>query len=230
MNWNAILGIACIVSLILPIAVILYHRYYQHRSLTALLIYYAATFVYLLMSESIVPVNKTLRISTGILNNYLDVPLMLTALVFFCPSKKRQNVIRWISYAFIGYEITVTFTVGFRPLAVVYIMAAGLPIIIGYTFYLFVKQVKFSIMHGKNYGRMIMLAAIFFSYACYSLIYYFFYIQKTPEVNDTEILYFVCTMVSACVMAVGLQLMSRRMKELQALRTTRRELAMFFNN
>jgi hypothetical protein len=229
MNWNAIFGITCMIALVTPLAVIIYHRYYKHRSLTALLIYYFVTLIYLLMSESIIPVNKIFQINFGVLTNYLDVPLMLTALVFFCPNKQKQTIIRIISYVFIAYEVLITLLYGFKPASIVYIMGPGLVIIIGYTLYLFMRQIKFSIMHGKNYGRVMMLAAIFFSYACYALIYYFYYVQKTPFVQDTELVYFISTMASSMAMAIGLQLMHKRMKELQSIRTTRRELAMIFN-
>jgi hypothetical protein len=229
MNWNAIFGIACIVSLTAPVAVILYHRYYQHRSLAALLAYYAITLIYLLMAQSIIPVNKAVRINFGVLNNYLDIPLMLTALVFFCPSKQKQNIVRLFSYSFIVYEILIAIIVGFTPASIVYIMGPGFIIILCYAMYLFVKQVKFSIMSRKNYGRVIMLASIFFSYSCYFLIYYFYYVQRTPDVNDTQLLYFIATIIASSAMAVGLQLMNKRMKELKSLKITRKELAMFFN-
>jgi len=229
MTWNAIFGIACIIALTAPVAVIVYHRYYKHRSLTALLIYYLVTLIYLLMAENILPVSKNMRLNFGILNNYLDVPLMLTALVFFCPNRQMQNIIRLFSYVFITYELLITFMYGFKRISIVYIMGPGLIIIICYTFYLFMRQVKFSIMHGKNHGRMLMLASIFFSYACYALIYYFYYVQKTPFVKDTELIYFISTIAASMTMAIGLQLMNKRMKELQSLRITRKELAMFFN-
>jgi hypothetical protein len=182
------------------------------------------------MSQHIIPVNNALRLKFGILNNYLDVPLMLTALVFFCPNKQKQNIIRLLSYLFIAYEVLITVIHGFKPVSIVYIMGPGFAILIGYTLYLFMRQVKFSIMHGKNHGRVMMLAAIFFSYACYALIYYFYYVQKTPYVKDTELIYFIATIISSLVMAIGLHLMNKRMKELQSLRVTRKELAMIFNS
>jgi hypothetical protein len=229
MNWNTILGIACVVSLSFPVAVIFYHRYYQHRSLTALLVYYVLIMIYLLMAEGVLPVNQTIRVNFGILNNFLDVPLMLTALLFFCPNKQKQNIVRLLSYSFIGYEVVITVLYGFKPVSVTYILLPGFFIILGYTLFLFARQVKFSIMHGKNHGRMVMLASIFFSYSCYALIFYFYYIQQTPDVKDTELLYYICTSVSALVMSLGLHLMNKRMKELQMLRITRKELALFFN-
>lgn len=229
MNWNAIIGIACIASLTAPISVIIYHRYYKHRSLAALLVYYIFILIHLVMSQNMLALSKTVRFNFGVLANYLDVPLMLTSLVFFCPIKQKQNVIRIISYTFIGYELLITLLNGFNKTSVVYIMGPGLAIIIIYTFYLFLRQIKFSVMHGKNYGRVIMLASVFFSYAVYALIYYFYYVQKTPFVNDTELIYYIATTIAAIAMATGLQLMNRRLKELQSLKITRKELAMFFS-
>lgn len=230
MNWNAIFGVACIVSLVVPVAVIIYHRYYQHRSLAALLIYYTVTIIYLLMAQMIIPVSADIRTNYGVFTNYLDVPLMLAALIFFCPNKQKQHIVRLVGYGFIAYEVLITLIYGFKTIAVVYIMAPGFAIILGYALFLFVRQAKFGIMHAKNYARMIMLASILFSYGCYSLVYYFYYIQQTPNVHDTEILYFISTFISAIVMSIGLQLMNKRLKELKSLQTTRKELALFFNH
>jgi hypothetical protein len=90
--------------------------------------------------------------------------------------------------------------------------------------------VKFTILHGKNQGRTVMLASIFFVYACYMLIYYFYFIQKTPDTNDTLLLYFIASFISSILMALGLHLMRKRMKELRSLKVTRKELALFFSN
>jgi hypothetical protein len=75
-----------------------------------------------------------------------------------------------------------------------------------------------------------MLVAILFSYGCYALIYYFYYIQLTPAVGDVFLLYFISTFISSVLMTIGLQLIKNRMKQLQEVRNTRRELAMFFGN
>lgn len=228
MNWNAFFGIACIISFTLPIAVILFNRYYKHRSLAALLIYYMMLCIYLVLSHGIFGLSRYIVDSYGIFKSYFEIPLMLTALLFFCPNKQKQNIIHLITLSFIAYEVLMTCVHGFKPVALVYIMGPGYFLVLGYAFYLFVRQVKFSIMHGKNHGRMIMLASIFFAYACYSLIYYFDLIIKTPDKADLELLYFLSSIASSGVMAIGLHLMRKRMKELQSLKLTRKELALFF--
>jgi len=229
MNWNTLLGIICVASFTLPIVVILYNRYYTHRSLAALLAYYSFVFIDNLFNEHLVPSTKSLNFVVGLIDNYIYVPLLLTSLLFFCPSKQKQNKIKILTLLFLVFEVVVICVFGFTVKSVVYITGIGVPIILMYSFYLFVRQVKFSIFHGKNHGRVLMLAAIVFDCSCYSLIYFFGYIQKTPYLNDVFKLYYISSIVSSILMTVGLQLMNKRMKELQAIKVTRRELAMIFN-
>jgi hypothetical protein len=75
-----------------------------------------------------------------------------------------------------------------------------------------------------------MLTSIFFAFSCYELTFYFFYIQKSPYRDDIMLLLFISTFVASIIMALGLHLMRKRMRELQSLKTTRRELALFFSS
>jgi hypothetical protein len=129
---------------------------------------------------------------------------------------------------FLAYEIVIAFVFGLTVKAIIYIMGPGLIVILLYAFYLFIRQVKFSIMNGKNVGRTLMLASIFFAYGSYTLIYFFYYILRTPYKSDTLLLYFISSMVASVLMAIGLHMMRKRMKELRDIRITRRELASFF--
>lgn len=228
MNWNAILGIACIVSLLLPVVVIIYNRYYTQRSLAALLIYYCILVIDNSMGEGLIPAPKIFIQYFGIFDNYADIPLMLTTLLFFCPSRQRQTKIRMFTYAFLAYELVITCIYGFSKTSITYILGPGILLVLIYSSYLFVRQVKFSIYHGKNHGRVIMLASILFGYACYSLIYFFHYIENTSFIADVFKLYYISSIISAIGMAIGLHLMRKRIKELELLKVTRKELAMFF--
>ncbi|HWJ29504.1 MAG TPA: hypothetical protein VNS32_23395 [Flavisolibacter sp.] len=230
MTWNSILGVACTISFLFPVAVIAYNRFYTHRSLSALLVYYLMTAVYILMSEQIIPTAAVFIRNYALVNNYLDAPLMLTSLLFFCPGRQKQRKVWILAFLFVVYEIVITMMYGFTGKAMIKILGPGICIILGYTFYLFVHQVKFSVMHRKNQGRMVMLAAILFAYSCYGLTYYFYYIQKTPYKADALSIYYVSSFVASTMMGVGLHLMRKRMKELRSLKITRRELAVFFGH
>ena len=230
MSWNAIIGITATMSLFLPVGVIIYYKLYQYRSLIALLASYISTGLYNLMTIGVLPFPNSFQRGFGIVNNYLDIPLTLTALLFFCPNKQKQRTIHIVTAIFVAYEIVIAFLYGLQFKAIVYIMGPGIMLVLVYAFYLFLRHIKITVEFGKNAGRTIMLVSILFAYGCYGLVYYFYYIQKTPDVTDAFLLYFISTFVSSVVMAVGLNLIRRRIKELEEIKNTRRELAMFFNN
>jgi hypothetical protein len=228
MSWNALFGVACIISFCLPLAIIIYNRFYTHKSLAALFVYYTLALADNIMAQQIIFVPQNFTRTFEIVNNYLDVPLMLMTLLYFCPNKQKQNVVNIIAGMFLAYEIVIAFVFGLTVKAIIYIMGPGLIVILLYAFYLFIRQVKFSIMNGKNVGRTLMLASIFFAYGSYTLIYFFYYILRTPYKSDTLLLYFISSMVASVLMAIGLHMMRKRMKELRDIRITRRELASFF--
>lgn len=229
MNLDATLGVVSIIAFTLPIAVIFYNRYYTHRSLAALLAYYA----FILIDNLFGTVINSAPVLGRVINyidNYANIPLLLTALLFFCPSKQRQGKVRMLTLIFLAYEIVIIAVYGFTLNSIIYIMGPGVGIVLLYSFYLFVRQIKFSIFHGKNHGRVLMLISIVFDFSCYGLIYFFQYIQKTPYQSDVFRLYYISSIISSILMAIGLHMMRVRMKELQSLKTTRRELALFFGH
>ena len=228
MSWNALFGVACILSFCLPLAVILYNRFYTHKSLAALLVYYTLALADNILAQEIIFVPGHFLHTFKVVNNYLDVPLMLVTLLYFCPNRQKQKVVNIIAGVFLTYEIIIALVFGLTTKAIIYIMGPGLIVILIYALYLFIRQVKFSIMNGKNVGRTLMLASIFFAYGSYTLIYFFYYILQTPYKSDTLLLYFMSSIISSVLMAVGLHMMRKRMKELKDIRITRRELATFF--
>lgn len=230
MNWNAIFGITCIVGFFVPVGVVLVNRFYVHRSLVALMIYFGLTGIYNIMSRGFIPVSTSFLNNFNLICNYADAPLMLTSLLFFCPNKQRQNFVKVLIGIFIGYEIVITILEGFNLNALVYILGPGIFLVFGYALYLFVRQVKFSIMHRKSHGKIFMLSSILFAYSCYALIYYFYYIQHTEFKADVMVLYYISSSIASFTMGYGLHILRKRIKELQMLRVTRKELQLFFGH
>ncbi|MFL5773946.1 MAG: hypothetical protein ACJ75F_12350 [Flavisolibacter sp.] len=230
MKWNAVPGIACLLSFMLPVAVIIYNRYYTHRSLAALLTYYIFSAINIIMVMDLLSLPASFRNNFILTSVYLAVPIVLSSLLFFCPNKPKQRIVNFLILSFISYEILITAFYGFNTVTAGYILGPGLLLILGHSAILFARQVKFTIMHGKNQGRTLMLSSMLFAYACYILIYYFYFIQKTPDTADTVLLYFISSFITAIIMAWGLHLMRKRMRELRSLRITRKELALFFSN
>jgi hypothetical protein len=184
--------------------------------------------VYNLAGEGIIPLNNGLRKFLGIVNNYLDVPLMLIVILLFCTSKRKQITV-YISIAvFVLFEILVGILFQFKRESLIYILGPGILLIFIYALTLFAQHVKISIEKNKGFGKTFMITSILFAYGCYIMIYYFYYIQKTKDVSDVFLIYYIVSIVSSLLMAAGLILIYKKSKQIKEVQTTRKELAVFF--
>lgn len=230
MNWNAIFGIAATILLLLPAGLIVAYGLHRHRSLAALIIWFGITAVFNLLTQQVIPASHGVVKAFEVIKSYLEVPVILMALLFFCPIRQKQRTVYLAGGAFMLYELVIAARFGLDEKTIVYVMGPGLLLILGYTFYLFVKQIRFTVHFGKNTGRTLMLASILFSYCCYGLIYYFYYFTPTPDAGDAFLLYFISISVASLLMSVGITLIRKRMRELEEVKNTRKELALFFDN
>jgi hypothetical protein len=228
MNSATVIGSIASFALLLPVFIIVWCKLYKHISLLSLLFYYLTTAVYNLAGEGIIPLNNGLRKFLGIVNNYLDVPLMLIMILLFCTSKRKQITV-YISIAvFVLFEILVGILFQFKRESLIYILGPGILLIFIYALTLFAQHVKISIEKNKGFGKTFMITSILFAYGCYIMIYYFYYIQKTKDVSDVFLIYYIVSIVSSLLMAGGLILIYKKSKQIKEVQTTRKELAVFF--
>lgn len=225
----SLFGLTSILCFGLPVFVIVLFRLYRHTSLIALALYYALTIFHCLNAATIPPV-PDFHNPFDVAYTYLEIPLMLTALLFFCPVRNRQRNMQALIGFFIVYEIGVSLFAGFSPKASVYIMAPGLMVVVLYAAFLFLRQAKFTVIHGKNIGRVLMLGAILFSYSAYLFVFYAYFIQGQKEIAGVYNIYFISSTIASLLMSVGLFMMRFRIKELQELKVVRKELQMVFGN
>jgi hypothetical protein len=222
-------GVVCTIAIFLPVIVILYYRLYIHKSLAALAVNGILTGSYSLMSEGLLPVSKELTTAVGIINNYLDAPLMLFGLLFFCPNRHRQRPVYILISLLLVYSLFIGINSRFSRSSIVYVLGPGLAMILGYATYLFSRQVRFTVARGKNAGRMLMLASILFAYGSYAFMYLFFYVLQTENIKDIFLLYTITAIISSILMTTGLHLTRKRVREFREVKNTRRELEVFFN-
>src|SRR5215210_5471982 len=104
MNLNTALGILSAIAFLLPALIILSSRLLINISLVSLVIYFLLLVSYILMTENILLVDKADRRNFAVINNYLDVPLMLTAMLMFCTEKWKQRVVITTIICFSAYE------------------------------------------------------------------------------------------------------------------------------
>jgi hypothetical protein len=225
----SLFGLTSVLCFGLPVLVIVLFRLYRHTSLIALALYYGLAICHCLNAETIPPV-PNFNNPFDVAYTYLEIPLMLTALLFFCPAKQRQRNMHTLIGFFIVYEIAISIFAGFSPKASVYIMAPGLLVVVLYAAFLFLRQAKFTIMHRKNSGRVLMLGAILFSYTAYLFVFYTYFIQEQKEIASVYNIYFISSTIASLLMSVGLFMMRFRIKELQELKVVRRELQMVFGS
>jgi hypothetical protein len=229
MNVHTFVGIVAAFALLIPVAIIFIYRLAVNRSLLALAIYFLFAAFYNLMDEGIIPVGNEVTRTAGIINNYLDAPLVLFSLLFFCTTSRQQKILQITLVIFAVYEVVVTAALGFNINAIVYILGPGILLLFICALYFFVKYARMAIEKNKQVGKTIMLAAMVFAYGCYGMIYCFHYIQKTPARADVFLIYYIASIIASLIMSSGLIWISKRGQKIKEVQITRRELAIFFN-
>lgn len=230
MNFNSTLGIISAVAFFIPAFIILSSRLLINISLLALVVYFLLVMTHNLMSENIILVEKEVQRNFGVVNNYLDVPLMLTSMLMFCTEKWKQKVVTTSIICFSAYEIIILFQYQLQPISSMYIMGPGIVLILFYSMYLFINNIKSTIVQGKGVGKTLMITSILFAYGCYFLVYLFAYIQRTSNRKDVFIIYYLASIIFSVLMSAGLIWVKKRLRQIKEVQTTRKELSVFFHN
>lgn len=230
MDVNFVAGIAATAALLVPVLLILTARLFKNGSLAALLLYYLFNALYNLVELNIISLPALFKRHAAVVFNYLDTPVMLMVLLFFCNEKWKCRMIVFLLALFSLYEIIIAFIFGLDVASSVYLLGPGTLIVLILSIYFFADYGKVTIVHGKGTGKTFMLASVIFSYGCFLVLYYLYYLQHTSAVADVFLIYYIGLFVSAVLMSVGLAWIIKRDREIKELQLTRKELALFFDN
>ncbi|MEO5947122.1 MAG: hypothetical protein ABIP79_09940 [Chitinophagaceae bacterium] len=230
MTWNTIMGFVSSFALFIPIALILLLKLGSYRSFAALLIYYTSVIIFNLMSEGYIHINRNVNYFWGIANNMLDVPLMLTFLTYFSPSKKYTQRMKILAVAFILFELIVMIVTRFSINGLTIILGPGLIIISGLCLHFFIRYATMAIEHGKATGKAFIAGSMLFAYGCFSILYVMYYIIKTEHKEAAYLIFFIATSISALLMSAGLIIEWRRIKKIKELKITRKELSEMYKD
>ncbi len=225
MSWNSVLGLISSVALICPVILILYYRLATYSTFPALLIYYTSVFIYNMLTEGYLVVPPAIVKYWGLANNFLDAPLMFAFLIYFSPSAVFTKRLKLLIGVFAAFEIIVIAFTGFNTKAVTIILGPGIILTIGFFLYFFIRHTKAAITNSKAFGKAMMAAALLFAYGCYGIIYTLYYVFKTPFVEDTFLVYFLVVTISSFLITTGIFIEEKRIRKLNELRLTRRELS-----
>jgi len=225
MTWNSTMGLISTVALFLPILFILVLRLGAYRTFPALLIYYSGVFIYNLFTEGFLKADQQIIRYWGLADNLLDIPLILTFLIYFSSSNTFTKKIKSLIVGFVLFEAIVVMIVGLNINAITIILGPGLIIVIGFCLLFFIRQTKITIMHKKATGKALIAASLLFAYGCFGIIYLMYYIFKTKYTEDAFLIYFLVVTLSSLLITVGIIVERKRIRKLSELKITRRELS-----
>ena len=228
MSWNSIMGLISSIALFLPVALIVITRLAGYKTFFALLIYYTFVLVYNLLTEGYIKANDDVIHYWGMTNNLLDAPLMLLFLTYFSTTTGFAKRMRMIILVLLVFAAVIIFARGFNIDSVTIIMAPGLLAVFSFCLYFFIRQTKLAIVYRKATGKALIVSSLLFAYGCYAIIYLMYYIFKTEDIDNTFPVYFLVTTFSSLLMSVGIIIERKRVRKLEELKITRKELSIVY--
>lgn len=224
MNMFDWMGLCTTIALFLPIVIILLCKLGWYKSFPGLLVYYTVIFGFNFMQLGYLKVNEDLLQHLGTFSNMLDAPLMLFFLTYFSQTASFRKKLYALITGFVAFEILIASIYGLTIKATTIIMAPGLLLVLTLALIFFIHQVKIAVVHHKALGKAVMITSILFAYVGYSFVYVVYYLLESPQKNDTYIVYFLITIASSISLATGIIFERKRVKKLDELQTTRKEL------
>lgn len=229
MTWNTTMGLLSSIALFAPIAVIVWLRLTAFKTFPALLIYYIIIFSYNIFTEEYIHIDPQVVYYMGLVNNLLDAPLMMTFLLYFSPSVKFSHRLKFLIIAFLIFEAIILTVFGLNINAITIILGPGLILTTSLCVLVFIRQTKIAIVNLKALGRSMIAAALCFAYGCYGLIYVLFYLNNSPNVEDTFLVYYWASLISATLLSSGVLIEYKRILKLHELKRTRQELSSVYS-
>jgi hypothetical protein len=229
MNSTSAIGIASSFVLFMPVILILTLKLFTNKSFLALAVYCFIMSVQTLMNQNAIVTPKWIYQSLGIANDLLDAPLMLLFLLFFSVSARMTKRITIMIFAFLVFEAAVVIFFGFTIKTVKIILAPDMAVILVLSFMFFNRNVRLAITNSKSLGKAIMISSVLLSYTIFSIAYIFFYILPSRQYRDDAMLIsYLVTILSGLLMTIGILIENKRIKKLDELKNTRKELATIY--
>jgi len=209
-NWNHILGTISTTALLLPVFLILSKKLYDNNAFFALLLYYIFSFAHNLVRDQVIPASPEFREKIGLVNIYLDVPLILYFLKSFVEDARLKRIVSVSVVGFILYEAVILLAMGINFRSTAWITGPELLIVLGFCIPVFLRQVRLSISQRSETAKAFLVSSIAFGYCILSFLYVLYYCLKTQYKDDTYILLYVSSFVSTVLMSIGLLLLKER--------------------
>lgn len=229
MNWVLIMNILASIALLTPIVAIIAARLSFYKTFPLLLVYYALTFIYSLMTGDFIPVDNKTKYYFGIANNVLDGPLMLGFITYLCFSLKQKRLLKIIWAVIVVFTIVTIFITGYNLNAIRIVLGPAILFVFIYGLIFFAYYTKI-ILHKSSagVGKTLISASLIFAYGTFAVIYVLYYVFRSNNIEDAFLIYFLASIFSAGFLSVGVFYEARRMKRMNEVRQARKELALLY--
>jgi hypothetical protein len=202
-SWIYWFGMITLSCMLLPVMVVLLKRQFN-AGYIALSVYFLCTFIYNLLLIAFPDFPKDIKMNIGVMNNFLDTPLMLLFLIQFASGVGIRKLLKIVLLAFVTFEIGIILLFGLSVKSITIISGPGLLLTLGFSFYFFTLHIRLAILHKIDIAKTLMIAGFLFAYAVYFMVYLFYYVLETPNKMDALIIYFSATIVASVLFASGL--------------------------
>lgn len=230
MNSLSVIGLVSSIALVLPLVLIISLRLVSYKTFPAIFFYYLTILAYNIVRSQYFPVNPGVINGWNVLNNFIDAPLVLYFLTYFSTSASLTKKMHWLIAGLLTFQLAVVGVMGFNSDAISIFLGPGILLVIAFSLHFFVRQTKITISHQKAAGKAIISAALLFAYGCYAILYVVYYVLKMPNIQDTFIIYYSVITISSIGMAIGIIAESKRVRKLNELLQTRKELSVIYKN
>jgi hypothetical protein len=230
MNLTYVLNLMVTIALIAPITIILTSRLLKKKTFALLAVYYFITFAFNLMILEFIKATPVMINNSAIINNLLDGPLMLGFMLVLVPKSREKRIITGLILCLLIYNTTVFAITGFTNTTVQICLGPSLIICFIFSVRYFLYYTKINLRRqGNNVnGKALISGALVAMYAAYLFVFLIYYVIKTNTIVDAYIIYCLITMFSVGCMSFGLVREIIRLRKIDEVQTTRKELAILY--
>lgn len=218
MNLFKWMGLISTIALALPILFILLLKLPRYRSFPALLAFYILFFI------NNIFILGYLNIGNTNFSMLVETPLILLFLTYFSKTSAFRKRLLITVAGFACFELLTLGFYGFSERGLMTIKGPGILLVLFFTLSFFIHQVKITVVYHKAAGKALMVASLLFAYVGYGYVYVVNTLINTPFKEDAHLIYFLVTIFSSLTMAGGLIFEQKRVRQLEELKITRKEL------
>jgi hypothetical protein len=208
-----IMAAITIILFFIPIAIVLLRKLWADKFLRLYSIYSVIEGLVNLL-DYIPGIPNGFIAQVNIVYNMLDFPMMLFLVYHIAAPEKFKQFIKVSIGLYLLFQLYYVFKLGIQYDAIKFPMGLGLLLLIGSVLWMLATYLQHPDLQNRQKVYMVILAAIFFDYGTFVVIYIFdYFMGDTSGANkDNLILYYASSIVGMLITIAGLLLIRNKPK------------------